>query len=95
MIPNCRVSPRVTGSAARRRSRIGESGVTTLAPAPLMVMISEDGNTPDWSRQPAAGWSEFRVRRAIFLASLTLQAASGGPERPGGDSPSCEGPPVG
>ncbi|MEW6583623.1 MAG: hypothetical protein AB1416_12780 [Actinomycetota bacterium] len=27
-----------------------------------------------WSDRPGAGWSEFRVRRALFLASLTLQS---------------------
>jgi hypothetical protein len=28
----------------------------------------------DCSLRPAGGWSEFRVHRALFLASLTLQS---------------------
>ena len=38
----------------------------------------------EWSSRPAGGWSEFRVRRALFLASLTLQSHQARIERLGG-----------
>jgi len=91
MIANRPVMPHVTGSAARRRSRAGEPRVASLALAPPARPASRDANMLDWSSCPAAGWSEFRTHRAIFLASLTLQAASTRPERPGADSPVREG----
>jgi hypothetical protein len=70
--------------------------MTSLAPVPPRSAIRTVRPGGDWSDHPAAGWNEFRVRRALFLASLTLQAASGRLERPGDtDSPLRAGPPTG
>ena len=55
--------------------------ITEFVAAPAPTVVAGDGGTWPSEARRGAGWAEFRVHRALYLASLTLQSAGSRLER--------------